>query len=327
MSKALFWKNIARKIKKYYWGLLFITVIFFITTAFFINTTYGNGSISSYLFSFHSAFLDKNFLISLSASFLEDLFSFIFITIFLTIITAINTPDPKSEDLHTRVSYLLNGENIENRTDVITYMKDLLKEHTIYSPEYEYNITYGDYDSEIESRIVYVRTKRTIINMLNDDIYIDRNFPYKIKTDKISKNGIQGEIISAKIIKPGKQDEELYYSPQKIILDEVNVDHELNIDKGSSAISLFQFWIYHKCGEKYIIEPQKYTHKIIIYVRNESSSNLEIQCHSGKQITIPPKGVHPYKFDQRKPVPIEIFTLLPIPPGGEATTTTNIQAG
>ncbi len=245
-----------------------------------------------------------------SAAMLQSVISFIILTFGITLVQAIEKLDPKSEAITTRLSYLLNGKNIDHKTEVFDYMWKLLRKYTIYSPIYNYDITYGEYNSELNAQKVFVSGSRTLKNIMDDYIYSERELSYKIVADDVvDSEGKYGEILSAKLIYEGKIDEPKK-STQPILEQQFELRQDLEIKGSSSAESLFKFWLYHKIGEIYFITPQKYTRKLCVTVTNESSRLITLDFPKRKAKRLQTGESWHTVLTDKDTEKIELFRLL-----------------
>jgi len=248
-----------------------------------------------------------SFLLSLSASFLEDL---VFFAVVGAIALLVSIRDPSAEPLESRLGYLFNGSRIS--VEARRHVEENIKREGTYCPKYVYVIEYGAADTTIDAIKATVDASREIFNMIRDHaiVYDDK---YEIFTDNIANapGGVQGELLTVTLTGCSGDNQNNVVSAIPITQASLVKQLQFELPADGAAQFNYKYWVWHKRGENFVFSCKRYTENVQIRVVNRTSQDLKLDCliHK-KQVVLTPNSQHLYTFTHAMAVKKPLFKLL-----------------
>lgn len=248
----------------------------------------------------------ESFIISITASFLEDLVFFLLLGL-SAILISINKPG--DEDFHNRVKYFFNGSNATDGSR--KHISEEMRKLGIFSPRYRAIVTISEINATESAMRATFQIDRTLVNMFKDQPFLGEEHDYFVSGDRIPGLEKQGELLTAY---SGDERDKQYHidTPIPIYDDPVRKTILIDIPANSEVSIGYRSWIWYKIGEDYEIKPTRYTERIEGEIVNKTGKAIRIRCGETQQeLVLTPGNNHPYKFDAVASGSTRIpFTLL-----------------
>ncbi len=250
--------------------------------------TLGFGPVQPFLGWTPSARIDGLF-ISMTASFIEDLIFFAVVGI-LTLLWQARTPS--DDTIENRLYHYMNGTKVSSSAR--SHTSEYLKRLGSFSPLYKTTVTFfGEKDADLDAIKITADLERSLVNMFRDEPFQDPDLFYQVTTDQVgSDETLQGEFLSAKIIRNGLIDE-IVPAPMPIRGAGIKENVELTIDPDGEASFLHRYWVWYRIGAQFFINHGRYTEKVDLRLVNKTLHMivLDIEGEAGLR-RLPPGGVH-----------------------------------
>lgn len=138
--------------------------------------------------------MGRDFAISFSASFLEDLIFFLFIGFVVSLISIIASQKaPEDYDFDRRVGAMVNSDLAKNDVFIKSFLVNSMNKTLIFYSRFELVMTLDNYDKNTKSYMIYLQREQIFSNMCRDREYSISNHTISIEADH-EVNGLYGQI-------------------------------------------------------------------------------------------------------------------------------------
>lgn len=142
--------------------------------------------LASYFIFLHNKFPDQkeNFYVSFSASVLEDLIMFIFLTIGVTFISIkLSNINPEDYDYERRIRALMNSDNVKDDKRAYNYLQSELSRLLTYNKVMNYEVSIIDHYPTQNAYAIVTKRTHIITNMCKDKEFENKRAPIIIEPD------------------------------------------------------------------------------------------------------------------------------------------------
>lgn len=225
----------------------------------------------------------SSFWISLSGSLVEGAVFFTFVGAIGIVISLAN---PADDEITRRVSYFFNRPHLPR--GAATYLAERLKKYGMYSPDYEYNIVYGEFSQELGAFKASAVQKRQLYNMFKDEDFVEPAMEYSVVTDCVGDSRtLQGELTYARISGGGEADVRLIDAPEQIFGPALRKAAKIRIPEGGSKEFEVCCWVWHKVGTAWSILPNSYSDRLTLQIENKSDRPITLtNLKEGKELNL-----------------------------------------
>jgi hypothetical protein len=222
-------------------------------------------------FNFHvfSVEAAKSFTISLWASIV--FFTFIGVASFI-----IGIKRPQDELLEARLWYLFAGEHAT--TTSREYIKGEVRRMGAFSKSGSISIIVKSYDEDIDAYKVEFKNTFHLFNMFFDQDY-KNDVDIEVYPDKVEKD-VLGAVTSI-VTQTG--DDKLIRHLGEMGSEDITKESgkfarwvSINIERNGSASYGYDFWMYCKTEEDVVLEVNRYSEELDVYVSNAMQEDFEI---------------------------------------------------
>lgn len=244
---------------------------------------------------------------------IANLIAFVTVSLIVAFKQTIDT-NPRKLNVVQKISTLINSEVKGKNPRHLEYLTHIIEDQLIFCPEYVYTIHLSEYVPELNSFKAHIRTTRTLINMSYENQF-DHPIPYAIYTDDIiDAYGLQGEIISSRVINGAHKPEDLFHCPRPITTPKFEYEHYVDFAPGERKLIDILYWVYFKLDEKFFAVRTRYTYSLTAIIENSSSEPAVIINHmTGEKLELGTGGSVqiPIKHDSRVngAIRTDIFSL------------------
>lgn len=216
--------------------------------------------------------------------------------------------DPKEAPLEERISTLFNNANISNGAKA--HLKKYVGDFATYSPLYELNLEYTEFDSTKNCHKLIISTKRILVNSLKDDL-TQATLPFDIFNDKLENHSGPRALIINNIVESRTQNEDFVQHPIEIYEDHYSEKRTYSLQAEEELIIKQKYSIYHAMDESYYVMPQKYTDMLKIRVINKTRYELKIfSLLENIPIAIAHGHETVFTLNEQGPDSVEIFRTM-----------------
>lgn len=213
----------------------------------------------------------SSFVISLAASFLEDLIFFVLIGVVAIIVS---TRDPSEEHIERRARWLFNGSNFDE--EALKYVRDQATLLAIYSSDCRITITFEESHPDGKTVKAHIRSCRKFANLMSDTPSTFFMHEYQAIADDVYDKEINGELL-ALVTGVGDSRKEWMRTPKPLPIG--GHKNSVNIEIKGDGENVFEhaFWVWYKIGEKFEFMNKHYTTKVLVCVVNQSDKTIVLK--------------------------------------------------
>lgn len=223
----------------------------------------------------------ESFVISLAASFIEDLIFFLFVGV---ITIYISNKDPSKDHIERRSKWLFNGSKFD--AGALMHIMNKVTHLAIFSSSSTITITFVELHADGKTIKAHIHCLRKFTNLMSDSFPDGFEHTYQAVSDDFYKNDINGEILMvATGVGVGKKNQ--IKCPKPIPIGGIKESITIEIEGDGENEFEQAFWVWYEIGVPFFFSNKQYASQFVVRVINESGRDVKLKdLRKGTEVTL-----------------------------------------